>query len=299
MEESVQRFLKSLRAEKNFSEFTIRSYQIDLTQFSDFLASQFGPDSDLLRATKNQIRAYMSSLTLAGISRNSIGRKLAALRSFYRYQRKIGTMSENPAQKIVTPKYKKKLPSFLSVPEAIQLLDVPDLNSAEGMRDRVILEIFYGTGIRLRELTGMNLKDIDFRNNLIRILGKGRKERLVPLGANAKRMLQRYLKLRESFLAKSDKKDEGAVFVNSRGSRMTPRQVQYRVSGYLEKISGAKSKSPHMLRHTFATHLLEAGADLEAVKDLLGHASLSTTQVYTHVSVEKLVKVYKQAHPRA
>jgi len=179
------------------------------------------------------------------------------------------------------------------------VLELPEANTPVGLRDRAMLEIFYGTGIRLRELTNLNLLDIDFHSGLIRILGKGRKERFVPLGPNAAKVVQHYLKVREHFLAKAETPNLPAVFLGEQGKRIHPRVVQQRIKYYLSRISDATSLSPHVLRHTFATHLLDAGADLEAVKELLGHSSLSTTQIYTHVSMEKLIQIYKQAHPRA
>ncbi len=299
MENLIRNFLKSLHAEKNYSDFTISSYGTDLRQFSEFLQAQYGDSVGLLDVSKSHIRAFLSHLTANGISRNTIGRKLAALRSFYRHLHKKGILAENPARQVRTPKYQKKLPNFLTIAEALQLLELPDLDSPEGIRDRAILEIFYGTGIRLRELTNMNLQDIDFHRGVIRIFGKGGKERLVPLGPKAGQVLKQYLNLRNEFLKNNRHPDLQAVFLGKKGKRISPRQVQRRVNHYLSRISEATSLSPHILRHTFATHLLDAGADLEAVKDLLGHASLSTTQIYTHVSMEQLLKVYKQAHPRA
>lgn len=299
MEESIPKFIKFLKAEKNYSDFTIAAYELDLSQFRDYINREYNRSITLADITKQQIRGFLSHLVVAGLSRNSIGRKLAALRSYFRYLNRIGEISTNPAQQIQTPKYKKKLPVFLSIQEALQVLNLPDLDTPEGLRDRAILELFYGTGIRLRELTNLDIADIDFHSGLIRILGKGRKERMVPLGPKAATVLKNYLKNRGYFLAKTQEPDEAALFLGARGKRISPRQVQRRVQQFLSKISDATSLSPHVLRHTFATHLLDAGADLEAVRELLGHTSLSTTQIYTHVSMEKLKKIYKQAHPRA
>jgi len=295
----IQKFLKALQAEKNYSEFTISAYELDLHQFNSFLKENYKNDSTVDKISKQNIRAFLSFLGSNGLSRNSIGRKLAALRSFFRYLNRVGIITSNPAQQIQSPKYKKKLPVFLSIQEALEVLKLPEIDTSEGLRDRAILEIFYGTGIRLRELTNLDVDDIDMFNGVIRILGKGRKERLVPLGKNAANILQKYLKIRNDILSKSKDSDFSAVFLNNRGKRVAPRFVQRRVTFYLSKISNETSLSPHVLRHTFATHLLDAGADLEAVKELLGHASLSTTQIYTHVSVEKLKNIYNQAHPRA
>ncbi len=299
MEESIPKFIKFLKAEKNYSDFTIVAYELDLCQFREYINREYNRSLALDEITKQQIRGFMSHLVAAGLSRNSIGRKLAALRSYFRYLNRIGEISANPAQQIQTPKYKKKLPVFLSIQQALQVLNLPDSDTPEGLRDRAILELFYGTGIRLRELTNLDIEDIDFYSGLIRILGKGRKERMVPLGPNAAKILKKYLKNRSHFFTHSQELYRAALFLGTRGKRISPRQVQRRVQYFLSKISDATSLSPHVLRHTFATHLLDAGADLEAVRELLGHTSLSTTQIYTHVSMEKLKRIYKQAHPRA
>ena len=299
MEKLIIKFLKVLQAEKNYSDFTISAYEHDLWQFDSFLKENIGEEISLDKISKQHIRSFMSSLSSKNYSRNSIGRKLAAIRSFFRHLNRVGKITSNPALQIQTPKYKKKLPVFLSIQETLEILELPEIDTPVGLRDRAILELFYGTGMRLRELTNLDVDDFDFFNGLIRILGKGRKERLVPLGPNAAKILQRYFKVRNKFLSKSDDPDYNAVFLGVRGKRIAPRQVQRRVTHFLSLISNAASLSPHVLRHTFATHLLDAGADLEAVKELLGHTSLSTTQIYTHVSMEKLKKIYKQAHPRA
>ncbi len=295
----VQQFLKSLQAERNYSDFTLCAYGGDLAQFEEFLAARSGGAVSLREAKKSHIRAFLSHLTAQGMSRNSVGRKLAALKSFYRFLHRKGIVKENPARQVRSPKYQKKLPDFLSVTEALELLELPDSQTPEGIRDRAILEVFYGTGIRLRELTNLDMQDLDLHSRLIRVHGKGGKERLVPIGPKASRSIKRYLEIRKEFLAHAKNPDKDAVFLGVSGRRISPRVVQRRVAHYLRQISSATSLSPHVLRHTFATHLLNAGADLEAVKDLLGHSSLSTTQIYTHVSVEQLKRVYKQAHPRA
>lgn len=299
MKEPIEQFLNFLRAEKNYSGFTVSAYENDLRQFADFLFRRYGNNLTLLDVEKSHIRAFLSHLTAQRLERNSIGRKLAALRSFYRFLHRKGYIADNPAKQVRSPRYRKKLPVFLSIQEAMEVLRLPEADTPEGLRDRAILEVFYGTGIRLRELTNMNMKDIDLKKGLIRIFGKGGKERLVPIGAKASKSLREYLNVRSVFLQQSASPDEDAVFLNKKGKRISPRTVQYRVKRYLSQISAATSLSPHVLRHTFATHLLNAGADLEAVKDLLGHASLSTTQVYTHVSTEQLLRIYEEAHPRA
>ncbi len=272
-----------------------------MRQFAEFLAVSY-PElwgrKNIEWITKDHIRSFLAYSSQQGLSRKTLGRKLAAIRSFFKFLMRTGQVAKNPAKSIQTPKTEKKLPSFLSIQEALDLLELPDKNTPEGIRDRAILEVFYGTGIRLRELTILKIDDVDFHEGLIRILGKGNKERLVPMGRMAEKSLRGYLKIRNQFL-KEVEKDKRVLFLSKRGKPISPRTVQYRVQKYLQQISDLSSLSPHLLRHTFATHLLEAGADLEAVKELLGHASLSTTQIYTHVKMERLKQIYRQAHPRA
>ena len=301
MKKTVEQFLRSLKTERNYSSFTLEAYGRDLHQFADFLALSYPDLSEQKGAawvTKEHIRSFLAYLSQQGMSRKTIGRKLAAIRSYFGFLMRTGAITLNPAKAIHTPKAEKKLPTFLSIQEALDLLELPDKNTPEGIRDKAILEIFYGTGIRLRELVKMKLDDVDFHEGLIRILGKGNKERLVPLGRMAEKSLKGYLKIRNQLLQKGEEKTR-ILFLSKRGKPISPRTVQYRVQKYLQNISDLSSLSPHLLRHTFATHLLEAGADLEAVKELLGHASLSTTQIYTHVTMERLKQIYRQAHPRA
>ena len=301
MQQQIQQFLRSLETERNLSPFTIDAYRIDLGQFVDFLKISY-PELDSGREfeslTKQHIRSFLAHLSQQGLSRKTIGRKLAAIRSFFKFLVRTGMIQNNPAKNIQTPKAEKKLPTFLSIQEAFDLLELPDKSTPEGIRDRAILEIFYGTGIRLRELTNIEMSDVDFHENLIRVVGKGNKERLLPMGKMAAEALRKYLKIRFHFLPKNGN-PISPLFLSNRAKRISPRTVQARVHRYLQQISDISSLSPHLLRHTFATHMLEAGADLEAVKELLGHVSLSTTQIYTHVTMGKLKKIYDQAHPRA
>jgi len=296
----IESFLTHLSSEKNYSPFTGESYRRDLVQFQQFLEACF-PDQPLRLETidRSIIRSFLAHLSQQGLSRRTIARKLAALRSLFRYLVRTGVLEQNPAKGVQTPKVPRNLPQFLSLEEAFRLVELPNKDSPLGLRDQAILETFYSTGIRLRELVGLNLSDIDFHRGLLHIRGKGGKERMVPLGKVAGESLKRYLSQRARLLKGSGDTDSEALFLNYRGRRLTPRGVQKVVQKYLLLISQATSLSPHLLRHTFATHLLEAGADLEAVKELLGHASLSTTQIYTHVTMERLKETYKQAHPRA
>ncbi len=301
MQKTVEQFLRSLKTERNYSSFTLEAYERDLHQFLAFLELSYPEEfseKDLNWVTKDHIRSFLAYASQQGLSRKTIGRKLAAIRSFFKFLMRTGAITKNPARAIQTPRAEKKLPSFLSIQEALDLLELPDKETPEGLRDRAILEIFYGTGIRLRELVNIEVDDVDFHEGLIRILGKGNKERLVPMGKMAEKRIKGYLKVRNQLLHKGDKATR-ALFLSKSGKPISPRTVQYRVQKYLQQISNLSSLSPHLLRHTFATHLLEAGADMEAVKELLGHASLSTTQVYTHVTMERMKQIYRQAHPRA
>lgn len=301
MQKAIEQFLRSLKTERNYSSFTLEAYGRDLHQFAQFLELSY-PDlwtrKNIDWIAKEHIRSFLAYSSQQGLSRKTLGRKLAAIRSFFKFLMRTGQVAKNPAKSIQTPRTEKKLPSFLSIQEALDLLELPDQNTPEGIRDRAILEIFYGTGIRLRELVKLKMDDVDFHEGLIRILGKGNKERLVPMGRMAEKSLRGYLKIRNQLLRHGDE-DNRVLFLSKRGKPISPRTVQYRVQKYLQQISDLSSLSPHLLRHTFATHLLEAGADLEAVKELLGHASLSTTQIYTHVTMERLKQIYRQAHPRA
>ena len=301
VQQQIQQFLRVLDTERNFSSFTVDAYRIDLKQFIEFLSLSYPEWSDSGNPDwikKQHVRGFLAYLSQQGLSRKTIGRKLAAVRSFFKFLMRSGKITTNPAGGIKTPKAEKKLPAFLSIQEAFDLLELPDKNRPEGIRERAMLEIFYGTGIRLRELIKIDIDDVDFHENLIRVLGKGNKERLVPMGKKATVSLKNYLKIRSQLFSGKAEQSE-SLFLSNRGRRISPRNVQARVQKYLQQISDLSSLSPHLLRHTFATHLLDAGADLEAVKELLGHASLSTTQIYTHVTMEKLKKIYDQAHPRA
>lgn len=294
MHQHIEKYLHYLRCERNYSVMTIDSYRRDLQQFLNFLGTSDTRVTDISRDT---VRSFLASLAEKGRARRTIARKLACLRSFFKFLVKTGVLKANPAKAIPSPKLEGRLPSFLSIPTALEVLNLPHKDSVLGLRDRAILEIFYGTGMRLRELVGLNVDDLDLVNGLIKVMGKGGKERLVPVGRKAGAVVKAYLERREELFA--NEQQSKALFLNKGGSRLSARGVQRRVNKYLTLISEAEGLSPHLLRHTFATHLLDSGADLRAVKELLGHASLSTTQVYTHVTIERLRKIYQQAHPRA
>ncbi len=300
IEKMVKSFLISLALERNYSENTVKAYTGDLAQFRQFLSQQLGQREVSIREINRlSIRHFLGTLHLKGYNTRSILRKLTAIRSFCRYLCRDGLLEGNPATHLMPMRREKRLPSFLDVGQAAKAMQLPDANTALGLRDRAILELLYGTGIRLMELVGMNLSSVDLVGEVIKVRGKGKKERLLPLGSKALEALRTYLLRRKELLARGKGAASKGVFLNYRGGRISGRSVRRIVNHYLQKVSQEEHLSPHVLRHTFATHMLDAGADLRAVKELLGHASLSSTQIYTHVSVEKLRKVYDQAHPRA
>lgn len=299
MEREIKKFIDHLRYERNLSEETIRSYSADLAQFSGFLDEEFeagkkhrAKDVDVL-----SIRSFVGFLHKERRKKSSIERKIVAIRSFFRYLCKEGILNSNPASAISLPKKEKRLPKYLSVDEIFHFLNSPDKTTPQGKRDSAILELLYATGIRVSELVGLNLNDVDFREMTIRVIGKGKKERLLPFGSKALETMKEYL------LVFSPKREKGpspdAFFLNLRGGRLTSRSVRRIVDKYIKQTSIMTKISPHSIRHSFATHLLNAGADLRSIQELLGHSSLSTTQKYTHLDAAKLMEVYDKAHPRA
>jgi len=300
LEQTLKKFLVSLALERNYSENTVKAYNSDLVQLEQFLQQQLGrkqlPVRELNRLS---IRHYLSTLHRKKYHSHSIMRKLTAIRSFCRYLCRQGLLPSNPATGLMPVRSRKRLPSFLEVTQAARVMDLPDRQKIIGLRDLAILELLYGTGIRLMELVGLNLADVDLVGEVIKVRGKGKKERILPLGRKAREALESYLPRRKELSVKGQRPSRVAVFLNYQGGRISDRSVRRMVTGYLRKVSEKSHLSPHLLRHTFATHMLDAGADLRAVKELLGHASLSSTQIYTHVTVEKLRRIYDQAHPRA
>jgi len=305
MKALVERFLDHLRVERNASVHTLRSYAADLEQFRDFLASA-GPiieeesgDVSVEKIDHLTIRAYLSSL-YRDHKKSSLARKLAAIRSFFKYLVDEGLLPTNPAEIVATPKQEKPLPAFLPVDEIFSLLKTPDTATTWGARDRAILETLYSSGIRVGELVGLSDGDVDFSLGILRVYGKGQKERVVPIGEKALAALRGYLPHRDRVLSKLGRQEARApLFINPRGGRLTSRSVARVMQKYILRCGLLRKVSPHALRHSFATHLLDAGADLRAIQELLGHVSLSTTQRYTHVSVDKLMEVYDRTHPRA
>jgi len=332
MEDSVivQEFLSYLRFEKRFSEHTAKCYGADLAQFGEFLiicsggssadaepvllaqqqagqatalAAQPVPatsrvDRLFLLADVNNIRAYLAFLNEKQYSKSTIARKLATLRSFYKFLVKRDLSSSNPVTAVRTPKQEKKLPRFLEYEDVKRLLETPPMDSWLGARDRAILETLYSTGIRVSELVALNMDDVDFLGEVVHIRGKGKKERITPIGSSALQVIQQYMEFRNKRAQSNSNFDLRVLFVNKHGRRLSTRSVRRKMDKYLKMAGLDPSISPHTLRHSFATHMLNNGADLRTVQELLGHQSLSTTQVYTHLTTGKLKEVYENAHPR-
>lgn len=290
MDQHIARFLVYLQAEKNASEHTIKNYTIDLRNFFGFLK-----DVPLEKIDYLEIRRFLASLNEKGFSKSSISRKLACLRSFFKFLVRENYLKENPASSISTPKKDKKLPLFLEEKEIINLLEAPAAQSKTEKRDKSILELLYSSGIRVSELVGLNIEDVDFFGEVLRVRGKGKKERLVPVGSKALSAIRDYMSFHEEGRAAG----RGPLFLNKGRTRLTDRSVRRIVLKYARRIALNKNISPHVLRHTFATHLLDRGADLRSVQELLGHENLSTTQIYTHVTTKRLKEAYDAAHPRA
>ena len=300
MDKYLQDFIAYIRLQKNYSVHTIEAYKRDLSQFVGFMRMKSKDEAVGLDYFSRQIiREYLYVLSNSGLTRKSIGRKLATLKSFGRFLVNEGVIEKSPAGEIKTPKIEKKEPVFLSEAEIQRTMTSPLPNNMISYRDRAILEFFYGTGIRLAELCGLDTDSIDYFEHVIRVLGKGNKERIVPVGRLALEAVKSYLPWRKKQLAECGIMTENALFINTKGGRLGRRSIQAAVTKHLKVVSEKEHLSPHVLRHTFATHMLDKGADLRAVQELLGHSSLSTTQIYTHVTMDRLIKAYRQAHPRA
>ena len=300
LEVGIALFLDHLRKERNYAEHTLNSYRCDLRQFARFLYPRVDDLQLPLKAVqREQVVAYMTDLDEKNLKASTVARKLAALRSLFRFLCREGALAANPAGAIAAPAVVRSRPRHLPVAQVAQAIEAPFAERFTGVRDRAIMEVFYGSGIRLGELVALNLSALDLEEGTIKVLGKGRRERIAPIGAKAREALQTYLLRRVEVLLEFDvaEVDAGALFLNGRGKRLSRRMVQRVVERYLRTVSEAESLSPHLLRHSFATHLLDAGADLVAVKELLGHATLTTTQVYTEVSLDRLREIYARAHP--
>jgi integrase/recombinase XerC len=306
----LDEFLDYLRLNRNTSPHTVAAYGSDLTQFLGFAAHSLGKEAKQLRPDDIEldvIRSFMAQLYRQGQSRASVARKLSALRSFVRFLRREGLIDADPAALAAAPRREQKIPAHLSVDEMSQLLDAPDASSALGRRDRAILELFYASGLRLAELVALDLEDLNLSGRIVRVAGKGRKERLVPFNTSAQKALRAWYSDRATLRSlatigtrtRTARLDGDPLFINARGTRLTGRSVQRLVARYVSSCSTRFGISPHALRHSFATHLLQHGADLRAIQELLGHVQLSTTQRYTHVNAAQLLEVYRNTHPRA
>ena len=282
----IEKFIRYLQIEKNYSRHTILNYRLDLEDFQNFLR-----DAPLESIDYLVLRKYLASLKEKALSSRSVARRLSSMRSFFKFLMRDGFIKTNPILILSSPKIEKHLPQFLTEEEARILIESASGRREPDLRDRAILETFYSTGIRISELVGMSMPDIDFISGVVTVFGKGRKERIVPIGETALAALRAYQAARS--------RSSEAVFLNKNGKRMSDRGVRYCIEKYIRMTSTKRGISPHTLRHSFATHLLDRGADLRSVQELLGHANLATTQIYTHLTTEKLKKVYDKAHPRA
>ena len=286
MKASIDKFLSSLEVEKNYSNHTILNYRTDLEEFAVFLG-----DQPLTQVDYPVLRRFLAQLRTRNLKPRTVSRKLSALRSFFKYLQRHKMIIGNPAALLVTPKLDKPLPHFLTEEDTVKLLDAPQDGKVNTLRDKAILETLYSTGIRVSELVGLDEGHVDAIGNIVRVRGKGKKERLAPIGEKALEAIQNYLDARPQH--------SPALFLNKNGSRLSDRGVRGIINKYILKASLQGKVSPHMFRHSFATHLLNRGADLRSVQELLGHANLSTTQIYTHLTTDKLKSVYDKAHPRA
>ncbi len=293
----IEAFLGYLKFERRYSEYTIRSYKIDLFQFAGFL-SEDHTVGEVFKANYPEVRSWIISLMESGISPRSVNRKISSLKSYYKFLLKQGVLKQDPMSKVVSPKNKKRLPVFIEAEPLALLLDQIDLwEGYEGLRDRHMIEMLYFTGMRRSELVHLKIKNIQLSGLGIKVLGKRKLERIIPITNEFADQIRSYLEMREAFF--SDKEISSDYFLTIKGNPVYPELVYRVVKKYLSLVTTVEKKSPHILRHTFATQMLNKGADINTIKELLGHANLSATQIYTHNTFEKLKEVYKQAHPRA
>jgi integrase/recombinase XerC len=298
MDSAVQRFLGFLKVERNASELTIKSYADDLAHVAEFLQEHTGRIPHPAQIDTAILRSYVAWLHECGYARTTVARRLACLRSFFRYCNREGICESNPAKPLRTPRSGRKLPHFLTTEQIGSLLTAPPATTPAGLRDRAILETMYSAGLRVSELVGLNLSDWDRGAGIVRVLGNGRKERLAPIGSYASRALDHWLEVRQPD-PKASEKQRLAMFLNRFGRRLTTRSIGRLLETHITTAGLSQQTTPHTLRHTFATHLLDGGADLRSVQELLGHKSLTTTQIYTHVSTRRLRETYEKAHPHA
>jgi integrase/recombinase XerC len=296
-----EEFLAHMRVEKSASNLTLLSYRTDLGQFFDFLSREYEkPFGELSTEMINHktVRKYLADMQASGMSRATMARKLASLRSFVKYMCREDILPGNPIANVSTPKQDRRLPRFLYPTEIDMLLNAPDTSKSLGCRDKAILETMYASGVRVSELVAINLADIDWGEETILIRGKGNKERLAPLGRQARMALLNYIENSRGLLMQASKPANDAVFLNRFGGRLSGRSIRNIIDKYVEEVAITQKVSPHTLRHSFATHLLNGGADLRSVQELLGHVKLSTTQIYTHLTRENIKTIYDNSHPR-
>ncbi|MEW4452926.1 tyrosine recombinase XerC [Bremerella sp. JC817] len=294
----IDSFLRYLQVERNASDLTIKSYGEDLDALAGYLEESFALEPSPDEITTLDLRGYVSAVTEAGYSGSTVARRLASMRSFFKFAQRQQLVDKNPAKPLRNPRKSQKLPHFLTTTEIGTLLNAPSRADAAGIRDRAMLETTYSAGLRVSELVGINENDLDMHDGLVRVRGKGRKERLAPLGSYALDAISNWMNIRR-LSPKSEKLTERPIFLNKFGNRITTRSVGRMLEKYLKETGLDLRTSPHTLRHSFATHLLDAGADIRSVQELLGHKSLVTTQIYTHLSTATLKGVYEKAHPRA
>jgi integrase/recombinase XerC len=295
MQREIQAFIDFLRVERNASPNTVQAYRRDLNQFCEIVGFERDPSS----LKPGELRAWLASLRKRGVARVTLSRKLAAARSFFRFLVRQGLLEGSPADGIRAPRTERHLPAYLSVDEAFSLVETGDRQDFRGLRDRAILELLYSSGLRVSELTDLDMDGVSMSPEMVRVTGKGDKERIVPFGSKAASALRSYIPERDALIERLHISDEPALFLNERGGRLSPRSVQRLVAGRRAETGIHTPATPHTFRHSMATHLLESGADLRAIQDMLGHASLATTELYTHLDVSRLSQVYEKAHPRA
>ncbi|GFE62095.1 tyrosine recombinase XerC [Geobacter sp. AOG2] len=288
----IAAFCTYLETERNVSPHTLSAYRRDLEQLAAFAAKERGDSVSAGEVDHLLLRRYLAQLGKTA-KKSSIGRKLAAVRTFFRFLLRRGEIDKNPAELTATPKREQRLPFHLDIDQATALMEAPTADEKYVLRDRAVLELLYSSGLRVSELTGLDIGDIDLAGGMVRVMGKGGKERIVPVGSRAT------LAVREYLAQRGEPAGSGALFLNTRGQRINRRSVARIVDAHVLRVAAFKHISPHTLRHTFATHMLEGGADLRSIQELLGHASLSTTQKYTHVGIDRLMEVYDKAHPKA
>jgi len=304
MDDLIERYVNYLRYERNASPHTVRNYRSDLLQFRDYLAEGRATTVvDVRSVDALRIRGFLGALFEKQEKKSSIARKLSAVRAFFKFLRREGVLAENPSTVVSTPKQDKTLPRIMTEEEMNTFLDRVAEATKNGdptmRRDRALLELLYASGLRVSELTGLDLRSVNFGDGMLLVRGKGRKERIVPFGSKAKQALEEYLPIRERILQERKKSGQQALFLNVWGERLTTRSIDRLVKKYVRDYGPAVKVSPHSLRHAFASHLLTEGADLRAIQEMLGHASLSTTQKYTQVSIKQLIEVYDKTHPKA